>query len=68
MHNRRHDAHFFRRRPGLPRLARPARCQRDAAAWADFEAAPPGYRKVVLHWITQAKREETRSKRRAQLI
>jgi uncharacterized protein YdeI (YjbR/CyaY-like superfamily) len=42
--------------------------QRDAAAWAYFEAAPPGYRKVVLHWITKAKREDTRSKRLAQLM
>ncbi len=45
-----------------------ARFQCDAAAWAYFEAAPPGYRKVMLHWIINAKREETRSKRLAQLI
>jgi uncharacterized protein YdeI (YjbR/CyaY-like superfamily) len=38
------------------------------AAWADWEKRPPGYRKVVLHWITSAKRPETRAKRLAILI
>jgi uncharacterized protein YdeI (YjbR/CyaY-like superfamily) len=37
------------------------RFQRDAAARDTFQAAPPGYRKNVLHWITKAKREATRS-------
>ena len=45
-----------------------ARFQRDAAAWEYFQAAPPGYRKTILHWITTAKREETRSKRLSQLM
>jgi uncharacterized protein YdeI (YjbR/CyaY-like superfamily) len=44
------------------------RFQQDAAAWAYFQAAPPGYRKLMLHWITKAKREQTRSKRLAQLV
>ena len=38
------------------------------AAWADWEKRPPGYRKVVLHWVTSAKRPETRAKRLATLI
>ena len=38
------------------------------AAWAYWEAQPPGYRKVVLNWITTAKRPETRAKRLATLI
>jgi len=38
------------------------------AAWADWETRPPGYRKVVLHWVTSAKRPDTRSKRFAILI
>lgn len=37
-------------------------------AWRYFEAAPPSYRKVVLHWITTAKRAQTRAARLAQLI
>ena len=40
----------------------------NAAAWADWEKRPPGYRKVVLHWIGSAKRPETRAKRLAKLI
>ena len=38
------------------------------AAWADWEARPPGYRKTVLNWITSAKRPETRVSRLATLI
>ena len=39
-----------------------------AGAWADWEQRPPGYRKTVLHWVTSAKRPETRAKRLATLI
>ncbi len=37
-------------------------------AWADWEKRPPGYRKVVTHWVTSAKRPETRAKRLGILI
>jgi uncharacterized protein YdeI (YjbR/CyaY-like superfamily) len=40
----------------------------NAAAWADWEKRPPGYRKVVLHWVTSAKKPETRAKRLGVLI
>lgn len=40
----------------------------DAAAWAYFEQLPPGYRKTVLHWITTAKKPETRAARLAKLV
>jgi uncharacterized protein YdeI (YjbR/CyaY-like superfamily) len=42
--------------------------QRDAGAWDYFAAAPPGYRKTILHWITKAKKPETRAARLAQLM
>ena len=42
--------------------------KKNKAAWADWEKRPAGYRKTVLHWITSAKRDETRAKRLAQLI
>jgi uncharacterized protein YdeI (YjbR/CyaY-like superfamily) len=42
--------------------------RRDKAAWADWEKRPPGYRRTVLHWVTSAKRPETRAKRLATLI
>ena len=45
-----------------------ARFRANAAAWADFERRPPGYRKMVLHWVTSAKRAETRPRRLAELI
>jgi uncharacterized protein YdeI (YjbR/CyaY-like superfamily) len=45
-----------------------AHFRKEKAAWADWEKRPPSYRKVVLHWITSAKRPETRAKRLAILI
>jgi uncharacterized protein YdeI (YjbR/CyaY-like superfamily) len=38
------------------------------AAWAHFETCPPSYRKVLLHWITSAKRPETREARLLKVI
>ena len=40
----------------------------DAAAWAYWSAAAPSYRKVVMHWVTSAKKPETRAKRMAELV
>ena len=40
----------------------------DKAAWADWRKRPPGYRRLVLHWIASAKRPATRAKRLATLI
>lgn len=37
-------------------------------AWKHFEASPPSYRKVLLHWIISAKRPETRAVRLDKLI
>ena len=48
--------------------AETAEFRRNKAAWADWERRPPGYRKVVLHWVTSAKQPETRAKRLATLI
>ena len=36
---------------------------RAEGGWEFFSNQPPGYRRVCLHWITSAKREETRAKR-----
>jgi uncharacterized protein YdeI (YjbR/CyaY-like superfamily) len=38
------------------------------AAWVDWEKRPPGYRCTVLHWVTSAKKPETRARRLEQLI
>ncbi len=42
--------------------------QRDKIAWTYFEGTPPGYRKVLLHWVTTAKKAETRASRLATLL
>jgi len=42
--------------------------KREKAAWKFFEATPPGYKKVILHWVTTAKREETRAARLVKLM
>jgi uncharacterized protein YdeI (YjbR/CyaY-like superfamily) len=44
------------------------RFQQNGPAWAFFQAQPPGYRRTATHWVTSAKREETRLKRLATLI
>lgn len=42
--------------------------EQQGAAWSFFQATPPGYQKVILHWVTTAKRAETRASRLARLI
>jgi uncharacterized protein YdeI (YjbR/CyaY-like superfamily) len=42
--------------------------KRNAAAWRYFEAAPPGYRKLVTRWVVAAKKGETRARRLGKLI
>jgi uncharacterized protein YdeI (YjbR/CyaY-like superfamily) len=56
--------------PGMPELSAAERREfkRGKSAWKFFEACPPGYRKVVLHWVTTAKRAETRGSRLAKLM
>jgi uncharacterized protein YdeI (YjbR/CyaY-like superfamily) len=44
------------------------RFQANAAAWAFFQAQPPGYRRTAAFWVMSAKREETRLKRLTTLI
>ena len=48
--------------------AEQAQFRGNKGAWSDWEKRPPGYRKVVLHWITSAKKPETRAKRLAELV
>jgi uncharacterized protein YdeI (YjbR/CyaY-like superfamily) len=40
----------------------------DAVAWAWFIAAAPSYRRTAVHWVTSAKRPQTRLKRLTTLI
>ncbi len=42
--------------------------KKNKTAWAFFNACPPSYQKVVLHWITDSKKPETRFTRLSKLI
>jgi uncharacterized protein YdeI (YjbR/CyaY-like superfamily) len=45
-----------------------SRFQKDKKAWAWYSAQAPSYRRVAAHWVTSAKRVETREKRLGILI
>jgi uncharacterized protein YdeI (YjbR/CyaY-like superfamily) len=45
-----------------------ARLDADTAAAAFFDGQPPGYRRTAIHWVTSAKKPETRERRLATLI
>ncbi|HUP55691.1 MAG TPA: YdeI/OmpD-associated family protein [Methylomirabilota bacterium] len=45
-----------------------ARLRANAAAWADWDARPPSYKRAVTHWVTSAKGEATRDRRLEVLI
>ncbi len=75
------EAAFARRRPdrtGVYSFEQPdepaftpaqeAQFQAHAAAWAYWQARPPGYRRQATWWVISAKREETRARRLATLI
>jgi uncharacterized protein YdeI (YjbR/CyaY-like superfamily) len=44
------------------------RFRANSGAWEFFMKQPPGYRRLMLYWITSAKKPETRQKRLATLI
>ena len=45
-----------------------ARLRKNKKAWVFFEARAPSYKRVVAHWVTTAKQEETRERRLEKLI
>jgi uncharacterized protein YdeI (YjbR/CyaY-like superfamily) len=45
-----------------------ARFRKNSKAWGYFESEAPWYRRVAVHWVVSAKREETRERRMATLI
>jgi uncharacterized protein YdeI (YjbR/CyaY-like superfamily) len=44
------------------------RLRANQAAAEYFDVKPPWYRRAAAHWVTSAKRQETRERRLAQLI
>lgn len=45
-----------------------AKIEANAAAWAHWQAQPPGYRRQASFWVLSAKQEPTRDRRLASLI
>ena len=42
--------------------------KRQKAAWAFFDSTPPSYKKTMLHWVTTARKPETRAARLKTLV
>jgi uncharacterized protein YdeI (YjbR/CyaY-like superfamily) len=42
--------------------------RKNKTAWSFFENQPPGYKRVIVFWVMEAKKEETRMKRFKQLV
>jgi uncharacterized protein YdeI (YjbR/CyaY-like superfamily) len=59
---------FERSQPAALEPALEKRFRANRAAWRFFGEQPPGYRRVALHWVTSAKRLETRERRLGALI
>jgi uncharacterized protein YdeI (YjbR/CyaY-like superfamily) len=64
----RSGVYSYENAPGALTKAETAAFRKNKAAWSDWEKRPPGYRKVVLHWVTTARKPETRQRRLATLI
>lgn len=58
---------FERRDPRLDSAAQ-KRFRANRSAWQYFASQAPWYRRVAIHWVTSAKREDTRLRRLATLI
>jgi uncharacterized protein YdeI (YjbR/CyaY-like superfamily) len=44
------------------------RFEADRPAWAFFQAQAPSWRRAITHWVSSAKRDETRERRFNQLV
>jgi uncharacterized protein YdeI (YjbR/CyaY-like superfamily) len=64
----RSGAHSNRRETASLTAAETKRFRANAAAWAYFSSAPPGYRRMVTWMVASAKREDTRARRLQRLI
>jgi uncharacterized protein YdeI (YjbR/CyaY-like superfamily) len=58
----------FEREPAAFSPEAEAAFRADSAAWAFWEAQPPGYRRTATDWVTSAKRPETQARRLARLL
>lgn len=58
----------FERRTAAFDTATEKRFRANRAAWQFFSSQAPWYQRVAIHWVTSAKREETRARRLEALI
>ena len=65
---KRSEVYSFERKAASLTRADLAAFRKNAKAWKFWEAQPPGYRRVTSHYVTSAKRPETRAKRLAIVI
>lgn len=61
-------AYSFERQNAKLEPAHEKQFRAKAKAWAFFESQAPWYRRVAVHWVTSAKKEETRQRRLETLI
>jgi uncharacterized protein YdeI (YjbR/CyaY-like superfamily) len=61
-------AYAFEGRPAALDRASQRRLRADPKAWAFWSAQRPSYRRTVAHWVTSAKKAETRETRLVTLI
>lgn len=59
---------FERKNPAAFDAEAERRFKRSRGAWTFFQAQPPGYRRQATHYVTSAKRPETRERRLTALI
>jgi uncharacterized protein YdeI (YjbR/CyaY-like superfamily) len=58
----------YESRPTQPDAALLKQLRANKRAWAFFQAQPPWYQRTSAFWVMEAKREETRERRLAELI
>jgi uncharacterized protein YdeI (YjbR/CyaY-like superfamily) len=58
----------FEKRPAALDGALERAFKKQAAAWTFFRAQPPGYQRLLIHWVMSAKQQETRERRLAALV
>ena len=63
-----HGSYSFEARPEAFPPALEKVFRKDRKAWAKFMEQPPGYRRTAIHWVSSAKREETRLRRLEQIM
>jgi uncharacterized protein YdeI (YjbR/CyaY-like superfamily) len=58
----------YEKEPVLLNAAYEKQFKKNKAAWEFFSKQAPSYKKVMIHWIMAAKKEETREARLAKAI